>query len=213
MGTVSSVAAFWREMVTSAKSMLLVGGALVLLASTGCSTGRGTGEISGSVQGLDCAELDVPDYALQPSFFSGEVTSNQLNIRIQRGSDFESFADGLSIQVRDVNDVRQNRIGLPIAVGDGPDALVEVVAYFNESCAAGFPSQYRTRPLIMEASSGTIRFDAVYAPDIDAGATGIEATLTDLVFVDRDEPDLRSAQLSGNFAFFYQRGGPAQRFP
>ncbi|MFK7990944.1 MAG: hypothetical protein AB8I08_33295 [Sandaracinaceae bacterium] len=196
--------------------MFLLGTPLLLgtlMLATSCSTGRGTGEISGSLQGLDCGELDVPDYALEPSFFSGEVTANQLNIRIQRGSDFESFADGLSIQVRDVNDVRQNRIGLPIEIGDGPDALVEVVAYFNESCAAGFPSQYRMRPLIMEASAGTIVFESVYAPDIDAGSTGIRATLTDVVFVDRDVPELRSAQLSGDFAFFYQRGGPAQRFP
>ena len=65
----------------------------------------------------------------------------------------------------------------------------------------------------MEASSGSVTFDSIYAPDIDAGATGVVGRLTGLVFEDPQTPDTRRAMMDGWFSFFYQRGQPAQRFP
>jgi hypothetical protein len=178
----------------------------------GCSIGEGTGQIGGPVMATDC-EIDEPMYELYPSFFTAQVTGDQLNLRVQRGSDFESYADGLIIHVRDVNEVKQSRIGLPIRIEDDYRALVQVIFYLNESCISGFPSEYRRQPVVLAARSGTITFRSIYAPNVDTTATGIEAELTDVVFADPDHPDVRNATLSGSFSFFYQRGSPAQRFP
>ncbi len=185
---------------------------LALLAA-GCSVGEGQGEIGGDVVASDFCMLDQPDYELVPSFFAGEVIETQLNIRVQRGSALEQFADGLAIQVLDVNEVKRQRIGLPIPLTGEDAALVQIIFYLNETCPAGFPNEHRRRAVVMEAVAGTITFDAIYAPDIEAGATGIEAELTDVRFIDPATPDERNATLSGSFSFFYQRGAPAQRFP
>ncbi len=185
-------------------------GAVALAA--GCSVGGGQGELSGYVVAPDC-DVDEPSYQLVPSFFSGEVTAEQLNIRVQRGSDIEGYADGLMIQVRDVNEVFRNRIGIPIPVMPEERALVQAVFYLNQTCPSGFPDFFDTQPVIMEGQSGTITFDAVYAPDIEAGATLIAAELDDVRFADAEHPERTNGALSGTFSFFYQRGSPAQRFP
>jgi hypothetical protein len=187
---------------------------LVLAAlAAGCSVGEGQGEIGGEVVVADFCDLDQPDYELAPSFYSGQVIEQQLNIRVQRGSALEQFADGLIIQVLDVNEVKRQRIGLPIALTGEDSALVQVIFYLNETCPAGFPNEHRRRAVVLEALGGSITFDAIYAPDLDAGATGIEAELTDVRFLDVAMPDQRNATLNGTFSFFYQRGAPAQRFP
>lgn len=178
----------------------------------GCSIGQGTGDFSGPVLASDC-DIDEPEYALQPSFFTAEVTGGQLNIRVQRGSDFESYADGLMILVRDVNEVKESRIGLPIRLENDYRSLVQVVFYLNESCLTGFPDEFRLQPVVLPAVSGTIIFRSIYAPDVDTNLTGIEADLTDVRFEDPEQPDVRNATLTGSFSFFYQRGSPAQRFP
>lgn len=184
---------------------------LALALVAGCSVGEGTGSATGPVVAPDC-EIDEPDYALQPTFFSGEVTGEQMNIRVQRGSDIEGFSDGMMIHVRDVNEVFNARLGLPITIEDDYRALVQVVLYLNETCKTGFPDEFRSQPLSLAARGGTITFRAIYAPDIEPGATLTEATFEDVEFYDRDSPE-RSATLTGDFSFFYQRGSPAQRFP
>ncbi|MBX3270005.1 MAG: hypothetical protein KF729_07070 [Sandaracinaceae bacterium] len=184
--------------------------ASALAFGLGCSVGGGEGSLGGAVSAPDC-DVDVADYQLTPSFFSGEVTGAQLDLRIQRGSAIESDADGLMVQILDVNEVFQSRIGIPIPISPSERALLRAVLYLNETCKAGFPDFFDQRPLIMEAQSGAIVFSAVYAPDLDAGATLIAGELVDVRFSDHEQPD-RSAALSGTFSFFYQRGSPAQRF-
>lgn len=161
----------------------------------------------------DFCELDDPDYELVPTFFSGELVEDVLSIRVQRGSELEQFADGLMIVVRDVNEIRRQRIGLPIPIDGDWRSLVHMTLYLNDTCEAGFPNEFRRRAVLMKAVAGTVTFDAIYAPDIDAGATGIEAELDQVVFIDTATPEERHATLSGRFSFFYQRGAPAQRFP
>lgn len=185
--------------------------ALLVPALAACSVGEGTGSATGSVVGPDC-EVDEPDFDLQPSFFTGEVTGDQMNIRVQRGSDIEGFSDGMMFHVRDVNEVFETRLGLPITIEDDYRALVQSVFYLNETCKTGFPDEFRAQPLVLAARGGTITFRAIYAPDIEPGATLTEATFENVEFYDRDNPE-RSATLTGDFSFFYQRGSPAQRFP
>lgn len=180
----------------------------------GCSVGQGQGEIEALVEGPDFCDFGEPPYELSPSFFSSEIIGDHVSLRIQRGSAIESTADGLMIQIADVDEIKQHRIGLPIPIRGDAEALVQVVFYLNETCPSGFPRQSeRRRPVIFEASGGTITFDAIYAPDVDPDATLTEARLDGVVFVDPAEPDERSAVLDGWFSFFYQRGSPAQRFP
>ncbi len=187
--------------------------AVIAALAAGCSIGEGTGEIGGPVLASDFCGLDQADYQLYPSFFAAQVIDSSLDMRIQRGSALEQFADGLFIHVRDANEVRRQRIGLPIPIDGEFMSLVRISFYLNETCEAGFPSEHRRRAVVLEAVSGTITFDAIYAPDIDPGATGIEAELTDVELVDIAPPDERHATLNGWFSFFYQRGAPAQRFP
>lgn len=189
-----------------------LGWALVT-SSLGCSVGEGQGQIGGHVVAADFCMLDQSDYELVPSFFGAQVTEDHLDMRVQRGSAFEQFSDGLSIHVRDVNEVRRQRIGLPIPIDGDWLSIVQMVFYLNETCEAGFPNEHRRRPVVLEGVGGTVTFRAIYAPDIDPGATGIEARLDEVFFVDAEDPEGRHATLSGSFSFFYQRGAPAQRFP
>lgn len=189
----------------------------IVLAATaafalGCSVGGGEGEIRGPVLAADC-DLEESSYELSPSFFGAEVTAEQLNLRIQRGSRIEGAADGLAIQVQDVNDIRMNRLGLPIDISDDYLSPVRAVFYLNATCRSGFPSAYRVVPVLLNATGGTIRFSAIYAPDLEPAAVLIEAELSDVRFTDPAMPEERRATLSGFFSFFYQRGSPSQRFP
>lgn len=183
------------------------------LALAGCSVGGGEGEIGGTVVATDYCGLDTADYQLVPSFFSAELVEGSMSLRVQRGSALEQFADGLMIVVRDVNDVKERRIGLPITLDGDWLSPVQITLYLNGSCLAGFPSDHRRRAVLMEAVGGTITFDAIYAPDVEPGDPGIEAELDQVVFVDAAMPEERHATLSGRFSLFYQRGAPAQRFP
>ena len=66
--------------------------------------------------------------------------------------------------------------------------------------------------MVLGAVSGTIRFDEIYAPKVDAEEVEISATIENVRFEDPRNAD-RWAELSGDFTFLYVRGSPAQRFP
>lgn len=186
--------------------------ALVAVLVAGCSVGEGQGAITVNVQAPEC-DLDEAAYELEPSFFSGEITGVQLNIRIQRGSRIEGYADGLVIHVSDVSEVFSSRIGIPIEVESSTMAFLQTVIYFNETCPSGFPDFFTNQPVMMEGQSGAVIFSAIYAPNIEAGATLIEGRLVDVVYEDAADPVGTHATVNGTFSFFYQRGAPAQRFP
>ncbi|MDP9148837.1 MAG: hypothetical protein M3O36_02690 [Myxococcota bacterium] len=84
---------------------------LAVLLAPACSLGQGTGSVAGT--------LNVPDcwsgcFDLHPDFFAA-VPSNggTMQIRVQNGSDNETFSDGLTILVDDAGRVR----GDPLADG------------------------------------------------------------------------------------------------
>jgi hypothetical protein len=92
------------------------------------------------------------------------------------------------------------------SAGDAP--IVDVTAYFNETCPPG-----RTKsPMVLQAVSGTIRFDAIYAPEKSREKVRILGTITGARFA-RNADDSSYAELDGTFDFLYVRGRPAQRFP
>jgi hypothetical protein len=140
----------------------------------GCSLGEGTGSVTGT--------LNIPmcwsgAFNLQPTFFAavpynsgnvepdatdlaaGEVSA--LEIRIQNGTDYESFSDGVMILVDNVHQVRgdppyRSELGKPLAVALPPGvvppgtpippvanpATVSLTLYLNASCATENVSLY-----------------------------------------------------------------------
>jgi hypothetical protein len=191
---------------------------MVLIA---CSIGAGEGSVTGSVRIDECL-LDTDDFNLGPTFFAGEFVGEPeniepierlrtLNIRIQRGSWRESDSDGLLVTVSDVNEMAAT-LGTPITIEDVAEAPVYLTLYLGQTCESGFPRAHWVRSAILAADSGTITFDAIYAPGLGDADAEISASFEDVHFSDVGDPDGREALLSGYFRFVYQRGRPAQRF-
>ena len=128
--------------------------AVALAASgTGCRVGSGVGSVKG--------DLCVPDcwsgpFNLQPDFFAATPNQDTLTIRIQRGSDFENFSDGISILVMGVTEIRQSMLGQPLTISLPPSvvppgvpitpnpspAQVEFAAYLQQTCRPATPGLY-----------------------------------------------------------------------
>jgi hypothetical protein len=137
-----------------AGSFLVVAIATAILPA--CSQGQGDGAVTGT--------LDVPDcwsgaFNLHPNFFAAVPNTNSIGvqattgvqIRIQNGSDFEGFSDGLLITVYDAGQVR----GDPLPNGTPrPSLLGEplVVSELPGVVAPGVPVVAVPNPPIVSAS-------------------------------------------------------------
>lgn len=195
-----------------------------LVALAACSVGVGEGVITGSLLVRDCG-VEVPEYSLRPTFFGADYVTNPgamagarspiVTIRVQRGSFREDFSDGLRVSVYDVNSIVRDRLGEPIPLlplEEGITHPVDVTFFAQQSCDSGYPDEFWRTPAILHAVSGTITFHALHAPDIAGSNTEIRVELADVEFTGANA-EMRRARLSGFFAFFYQRGAPAQAFP
>lgn len=190
----------------------LVRGALALvsvvaLSLPACSVGHGSGELSGTLTIKGCRR-EGP-YTLAPDAFFAQTSEELLSIRVQRGGDIEVYSDGITVLVNDASLLKRELLGQEIDLAGRAEPLVSSTAFFNETC----PSQRDKIPVLLEAVSGTIRFDAIYAPRVAKREVRITAELAQVVFRDPDQPEDRWAELSGNFDFLYVRGSPAQHFP
>jgi hypothetical protein len=179
--------------------------ALALVAA--CSVGHGSGEVEGTLMIENCRTQG--HYALVPNAFFAQAAEQLLKIRIQRGGDIEVRSDGVAILVEDATQLRRSYLGSEITLGGSTPPHVELTAYFNDTCP---PGRDKT-PVVLNAVSGTIRFDAIYAPQVDADDVHISGELRDVRFEDRNHPEARWALLGGRFDFLYVRGSPAQPFP
>jgi hypothetical protein len=149
-------------------------GALVALAVAACSLGQGQGEVKGV--------LDVPDcwsgnFDLHPDFFAAvpatapngvQTTTNALEIRIQNGSNFQTFSDGLIIGIDDAGEVR----GDPGPNGPRPSLLNVplVVSLPPDVVPPGVPITPIPNPRIVHAAlyldrTCRLQNDALYALD------------------------------------------------
>ncbi len=196
LGTRSLVAASSRE-------LRALGWALVLSA---CSVGVGQGEASGLVSAPDC-DLLGEAIDLRPDFFVADEFEGHLEIRMQRGGDYEYLSDGISIFVADVAQEHE-RLGTPVPLSAEAGAPVRMNLYLNERCP---PDRHRP-PVNYVAVSGNIVFTAIYAPEVDDNLL-IAASFDSVRFVDPSRPAERFAIVSGALSFLYNRGRPAQRFP
>ncbi len=181
---------------------------VAILICAACNPGTGTGEVHGTVTATDCSLADA-EFNLDPDFFTAEAIRESLQLRVQNGSDLQIRSDGLVVTVSDAAFVRRERLEVPLSVGEGETADVRMAFYLNATCEKG---RHGT-PVLMSATTGSIVFHDVYAPEVDDRALRIAADFEDVEFVDPYSPATRHATLSGSFEMIYNRGRPSQRFP
>ena len=104
---------------------LLVVSAICAAAAPACSQGEGEGRIIGRLNVPGCWTGPME---LDPDFFAAVPYRESLQIRIQNGSDFQSFSDGVSIMLYDINKVR-------------PDPTNGFPGRYKESLAVSLPPE------------------------------------------------------------------------
>jgi hypothetical protein len=208
--------------VTRLASSVVLG--LALMGAVGCTVGDGSGDVKSDrlyLQGCWNGPFD-----LRPDFFAANpYRGEQLFIRVQRGDNNEEQSDGLSVVVTDLKAV-QGMLGTPIKVGlppgvvppgqpvtGGPLPLVSLSLYLHQTCHEQNSATYSV--------GGEITFNSLFSGDLNE--EDADARLTDAIFdvkfadprelIDATDPAaVTSADVVGNFRFFFQRGQPAQPF-
>jgi hypothetical protein len=200
--------------------------ALSALTAVGCEVGKGEGSVRGSLV-VDGCDKDLSSYDMQPDFFGGQSAQRVLLIRIQRGGDLQEYQDALDISINDVDEIRKH-LNEPVPVqlqrppGSAPDVtppLVQMGLSLRGSCGTPHLNPGDPPQVVLYATSGTVTFTAILDPSADSRDTNakrIEGTF-DVKLEDPRKPVAKGGtshgSLTGDFKFFYQRGGPAQPFP
>ncbi|AKV00839.1 hypothetical protein AKJ09_07502 [Labilithrix luteola] len=171
-----------------ARFALRAGAVGLLLASLvpACSQGEGDGQISGTLDVLDCW---TGAFDLDPDFFAAVPYLNTLQMRIQNGSDFETFSDGVSIMLYDTTKVRPNpalgipgQYGVPLEVNLPPEvtppgvpvradpnpAIVSLTLYLQKSCRVQNVSLYAVKEVTLP-TDGTCDARPMKGADPNAG--------------------------------------------
>jgi len=184
-------------------------GALVLclLLASGCTTGRGEGDVVGQVWAPDCNLIAEP-VDLKPNFFAMQPSraAEIINIVVQRGSDLVSFSDGINVFIRDPALIKESMLGTDIEF-QALASPVEMTLYLNARCTG-----YARTPVAYAAISGTIRFDQLFVPWMENETKETIAVFSNVLFVDNKDPEQRRAVLDGDFQFLFKAGLPAQYF-
>jgi hypothetical protein len=205
-----------------------IGFVLLALGMLGCTVGEGHGEVKSDA--LFIEECWNGAFSLDPDFFGAyPYREETLLIRVQRGDNIEHVSDGLTVLVNDLQDLRK-RLNEPLQVGLPPGVSppgvpieknpnpppVSLALYLHNTCHLENSTIYSV--------SGTITFSSLFSGDINESSS--EKRYTSATFeakfadprelVKSDAADPASAKLTstvtGNFAFFFQRGQPAQPF-
>jgi hypothetical protein len=160
--------------------------ALAAVLAPACSLGEGAGSVTG--------DLDVPacwygSFDLKPDFFAAVPgTADAMQIRIQKGGDYETFSDGLAILVDDAGQVRGDPLsdgtprasllgqtlvvalppevrppGVPV-VADPTPALVHATLYLGRTCRTQNVALYATDAASLEADRTCLHPDGGEPP-------------------------------------------------
>lgn len=164
------------------KKLASVAAVAAVVAATACSQGQGNGTISGTLNIPNCW---TGAFDLGPDFFAAAPYRNSLQLRIQNGGDFETFSDGLSIELSDIAQVRPDpstrfagRYGVPLAVALPPEvtppgvpvkadpnpALVSVTFYLQKTCRTQNVALYAVNEVTIP-TDGTCDAPAVVGAD------------------------------------------------
>ena len=180
---------------------------LCLVLAAACTKGSGEGNAVGQVWAPGCG-LNGELFALNPNFFAMQPSSavEIINITVQRGSDLQSFSDGISVFIRDPQMLKENMLGADIEFG-GLAPAVEMTLYLNATCPG-----FARLPVVYAAVSGTIRFEELYVPWLHNDTKETIAVFTNVELIDNKDRDERRAVLDGDFLFLFERGLPGQYF-
>ncbi len=159
---------------------------LLLGLSPACSQGEGEGRITGT--------LNVPNcwsgaFELSPDFFGAVPYKQSLQLRIQSGSDYESFSDGISILLYDITKIRPDPStgfpgrykepltvdlppevtppGVPIEANPDP-AIVGMTLYLQKTCRTANVALHAVREVSI-ANDGSCVASAVMGADPTQG--------------------------------------------
>ncbi len=152
--------------------------------SPACSQGSGDGRIAGALNVPNCW---TGPFELDADFLAGVPYREGLQLRIQNGSDFQSFSDGLSILIHDITTIRPDgdsagRYGqaLPVdlppevtppgvpVVAEAEPALVSAALYLQRSCRTQNVTLHAVREVALPAD-GTCDARAMKGADPSAG--------------------------------------------
>jgi hypothetical protein len=160
--------------------------ALAITATSSCSQGEGDGKIKGTLNVPNCW---TGSFDLEPDFFAAVPYRQGMLLRIQAGSDFQNFSDGVTILLSDISKVRPDparayagKYGLPLRVALPPEvtppgtpvkpdpdpALVAMTLYLQRSCR----TQVATLQAVDEVtlpSDGTCTVQAMLGADPTQG--------------------------------------------
>jgi len=105
----------------------VLGGVLALLAAMlpACSQGEGSGKVAGTLNVPNCW---TGPFDLSADFLAGVPYRETFQIRIQSGSDFESFSDGISILLNDITKIR-------------PDPANGIAGLYNQAQPVDLPPE------------------------------------------------------------------------
>jgi len=181
---------------------------LVLFPAAGCSVGTGDGHATGVINVPQC-DITNQAYDLAPTFWAGEfVVDDQLELRMQRSGAIESASDGIRLLVQEPTRIKQELLGVPIDLSE-VTPMVSMSLYLNDTC----PVEFTRIPVNYESVSGTVTFQAMYAPELDDNDLRITASWTGVRFEADARSGVHNADIDGALDFVFNRGRPAQRYP
>jgi len=200
--------------------------ALACVLAAACVGREGDGRVEG--------ELDVTDcwsglFDLEPNFFGAETYRDTMTLRLQRDSDFFTYADGVSILVDDFRAIRGApaegskpaipsrygevlRVGLPPevtppntpVVADPDPPLVHLNLYLQKTCRTQNVALYAADQVVMAADgtcSAVTQDCAALAAGTPAAVTTAKSTITFTSLFNGDilESEEAEKRIAGHF--------------
>ena len=160
--------------------------AVITTTLPSCSQGEGAGKVAGTLNVPNCW---TGPFELSADFLAGVPFREALQLRIQSGSDFQSFSDGMSILLSDINKIRPDpangfagRYGQPLVVDLPPEvtppgvpvrakadpAIVSLSLYLQKSCRTQNVTVYAVEEVSIP-SDGTCTANAMMGADPTVG--------------------------------------------
>src|SRR5258708_4349041 len=113
----------WRRAAGAAIALACL--VVVIASGPACSQGEGDGRISGTLNVPNCW---TGAFELNPDFLAAVPYREGMLLRIQSGSDFQTFSDGVTILLNDISKVR-------------PDPSRQFAGKYREPLAVDLPPE------------------------------------------------------------------------
>ncbi len=182
-----------------------------------CSISEGEGTAQGTLNVADCWS---GAYDLQPDFFTAApYRETSLLLRIQKGGDYQSYSDGFSILVDDIDTIRKEKLGMELgvdlppnvvplgrpAIPDATPAPVSAALYLQATCRTQNVALYAVDRALLD-ETGECNGDA--PPVCDLGSVPAARIGTSRLTFNKlyngviDEPSASERLIEGNFDFY-----------